>query len=341
MLLQDQIAEAAGGLLNVHYFGAPSNLLEAIKSARRIALTAEAREFSANVLSRPSQTSLLYAVLMNNLQRPIWIEWRPEPSPADSGYIASNGLPMVERIGALIELFKEDGAVRATFAWSFRDKDLPLTICPLTPIFDISASGFSVKKAVSELVMSAVLDGRYRDITVSECKKATDFVLAGYTAEKAKLDVKKYRLRSSDADIAAIIDLQNRTLLLPNAFCAQFLIEITKKCPSMIPKLYADAYRDLEGDPGLALVSAALIKSGALSIQEADIERLNKARIKTRKPPFLQHEVADLDWNHLGGHRAVGLNREEMRAHLVSGHFKRRATGVFWWRPAIRGRVVP
>jgi hypothetical protein len=69
----------------------------------------------------------------------------------------------------------------------------------------------------------------------------------------------------------------------------------------------------------------------------APLERLNRARVKDRKPPLLEHEVGDVD-RRLGEQlRRAGATQAEIAAHLVSGHFKRRATGVFWWRPFIRG----
>ena len=39
--------------------------------------------------------------------------------------------------------------------------------------------------------------------------------------------------------------------------------------------------------------------------------------------------------------RGRGATAEEIRSHLVRGHFKVRKTGIFWWRPHTAGRGGP
>lgn len=66
--------------------------------------------------------------------------------------------------------------------------------------------------------------------------------------------------------------------------------------------------------------------------------KLNKARVRRGQSPLTAHHVLTIS-NRVkqrvrepqpGGHG-------ELRAHLCRGHFKRRATGIFWWSPFLRG----
>lgn len=72
-----------------------------------------------------------------------------------------------------------------------------------------------------------------------------------------------------------------------------------------------------------------------------DLSRLNRARAKRGNPPLLGAQPVTIDvsreqrrYLRSGG---AGFNRDAARAHLVRGHFKLRATGVFWWSPFMRG----
>jgi hypothetical protein len=67
-------------------------------------------------------------------------------------------------------------------------------------------------------------------------------------------------------------------------------------------------------------------------------DALNKAREKRGKKPLrfytyvhLDHTIAEVD--------AKAHNGNSKTIHLVRGHFKRRSTGVFWWRPHLSGTV--
>jgi hypothetical protein len=80
----------------------------------------------------------------------------------------------------------------------------------------------------------------------------------------------------------------------------------------------------------------------ARNVVEAELvdkTKHNKARAKHGNPPLCTHTLLKIRAMHRrslvpGRHTADG---REIRSHFVRGHFKQRATGIFWWGPHMRG----
>jgi hypothetical protein len=58
-----------------------------------------------------------------------------------------------------------------------------------------------------------------------------------------------------------------------------------------------------------------------------------------KKYPFVDYKLLKLKLTNTQRNAAKshGMNEQELRAHMVRGHFKRRKSGVYWWSPFIRG----
>ena len=73
-------------------------------------------------------------------------------------------------------------------------------------------------------------------------------------------------------------------------------------------------------------------------------EALNRSRSKAGKPPLVDYHQLTLRIGASDAPRRrmdpYGHDRAAQRAHTVRGHFKIRKTGVYWWRPFIRGEVA-
>jgi hypothetical protein len=67
--------------------------------------------------------------------------------------------------------------------------------------------------------------------------------------------------------------------------------------------------------------------------------KLNKARRKQGKLELLPYSTVEIKLNQAATRAAVQGRGDEahMRRHLVRGHFKVRATGIFWWHHFMRG----
>lgn len=95
----------------------------------------------------------------------------------------------------------------------------------------------------------------------------------------------------------------------------------------------------------MALVAMLLLMNSRNAVvvdDEPDLERLNRARQRKGNVPLRPLRPVTLDLSRrLRAARRAGDNADAhfLRAHLVRGHFKTRATGVFWWSAHPRGNV--
>jgi hypothetical protein len=116
---------------------------------------------------------------------------------------------------------------------------------------------------------------------------------------------------------------------------------VAAKAPGLVEQLAKNANHDWAGEPWFWLAALALLnaKNGASSELVAAPDALNKSRLKAGKPPLVDYHQLTL---RVGPRdrpegRSGPSGRETHRAHAVRGHFKIRKTGVYWWRPFIRG----
>jgi len=82
----------------------------------------------------------------------------------------------------------------------------------------------------------------------------------------------------------------------------------------------------------------------ARNVAEAETvsyERLNRSRAKAKKPPLSTHTLLKIRSVHRRSLTGKGSGATaETRAHFVRGHFKTRKTGIFFWRPYMRGDLA-
>jgi hypothetical protein len=113
--------------------------------------------------------------------------------------------------------------------------------------------------------------------------------------------------------------------------------------PATFEQLKRNADHDWAGEPWFWLAVLALLnaKNGASSTFTPAAPALNKSRAKAGKPPLVDFHQLTL---RIGPRAAPeprgGASRSPGRAHTVRGHFKIRKSGVYWWRPFIRGEVA-
>lgn len=71
--------------------------------------------------------------------------------------------------------------------------------------------------------------------------------------------------------------------------------------------------------------------------EEHTFEKLNKARTRNHKIPLLSYRNLRLSLSHVQRNRMGKPGIADLMKHLVSGHWKVRRTGIFWWSPHVRG----
>jgi hypothetical protein len=117
-----------------------------------------------------------------------------------------------------------------------------------------------------------------------------------------------------------------------------------EKAPGLLPMLKRNADHDWAGEPWFWFAVMALLnaKNGASSTFTPAPPKLNKARVKAGKPPLADFHQLTLRIGPRDAQEGRGgaSGHDAMRAHTVRGHFKIRKTGIYWWRPFIRGDVT-
>lgn len=131
-------------------------------------------------------------------------------------------------------------------------------------------------------------------------------------------------------------------LLTP--YWRETMLAILEASPDAYDVLRRNAQHDWAGEPWFWLAVLALLnaKNGASSTFTPAPAALNKSRAKAGKPPLADYHQLTLRIGPRDAQaaRGGGSDRNAMRAHTVRGHFKIRRTGVYWWRPFIRGEVA-
>jgi len=82
---------------------------------------------------------------------------------------------------------------------------------------------------------------------------------------------------------------------------------------------------------------ALLNSRNCVSIDKAEVSTGNKLRRLRGKPPLLSHSTVNIHLNKRDARASEAMSPAEVRLHMVRGHFKVRKSGVFFWRPHLRG----
>lgn len=113
------------------------------------------------------------------------------------------------------------------------------------------------------------------------------------------------------------------------------------------PRQIAEAYdlihqlarSDWAGEVAFLLAVIGLMNArNASETERSDHSKLNRARSKAGKPPLFEHHILKI--HERQQHRVNGTHHSThapMRGHFVSGHWKVRRTGIYFWRPFQRG----
>jgi hypothetical protein len=101
---------------------------------------------------------------------------------------------------------------------------------------------------------------------------------------------------------------------------------------------------DVQDEMGHLFATLILMNSkNCVNVAKAELPvKLNKARRKHGKRELLPYSTVHIELTK-SQQRAVAsgvMSREEARRHLVRGHFKVRASGVFWWGDFWRGNAA-
>jgi hypothetical protein len=160
-----------------------------------------------------------------------------------------------------------------------------------------------------------------------------DELRAWIDANPAKVSKSDYqKLRNNDKELEAMAQVEGfyDFIYHPNLQDGHLLGE-------ELTGFYA---ADWKGEMGFVQSILILMNSrNGCSIEDVDLERLNRARVKRGKPELQHHRQVKLhmEINRRDRLARRGLSRDDIQRHLVARHPKVRKTGVFWWSPHMRG----
>lgn len=142
-------------------------------------------------------------------------------------------------------------------------------------------------------------------------------------------------------ELAAGTELEHRiTVAIPpflSGVWSEFeLIEKVTQTPIVDYMIEAARY-DIGGEWRMALAILMLLNSkSCVTSSYVDVSKINKSRAKKKQQLLLDYYNLDIELSKVQSNRMSGMSARERRAHLVSGHFKVRKTGIFWWSSHVR-----
>lgn len=116
---------------------------------------------------------------------------------------------------------------------------------------------------------------------------------------------------------------------------------IAQHDPELAAAVLGQCVGDWAGEPWFWMSVLALLnaRNGASVTKGEDRTKLNRARAKSGKRPLADFHVLTvrLSKAERAAQREGACDHEGKRAHVVRGHFKVRKSGMYWWRPFVRG----
>lgn len=219
----------------------------------------------------------------------------------------------IRRIGCLFSSGANQTGWIAHLAWSFHDGRTNL--CPVAVGFDFSG----------RLTFANLWDQLDRDRQQAGMRAVKD-----PWAENAN-------------EVDATIRFTKRTMPMPSMY---HLSGVGRRDPQALVEvgkvLMRNGMADWESETPFWLGTLALLNSRNVSeaIPGQDFSKLNRARRSRGQLELLSYSTCRIPpklKKRLDGDRASASAVAGVRAHFVRGHFKIRASGVFWWSPFLRG----
>ncbi len=347
MILADDILAARGTMVDVG--GGVTSLAKGIERAQRFVLSDDAA-MAGHQLIRSKPSSLLEAMPMCRLPyQTMWLEWDGAsstragfdryPSTEEKLEDRFSARPVPQRMGCLIEAVG-DSPYRGSMTWAWKHDDpdvIAVNVCGLSVNFDWSPDGDVMAWGRSALAGRDPMMDLFFDkwVRINNDDEAIKNVMRSNSSWRA--------LANNPCEVEAL-----RALLRHEApwFSRHAIGMINLLLTSGNPKAAVTMLKSWEGDiagesPFIAAVIMMMNSRRAVEHEPNDISKLNKARVKRGKPPFLTHAVTRLHLSHrrIQNAEAHGFSREQARLHRVRGHFKIRKSGVYWWTPFMRGDV--
>jgi hypothetical protein len=315
-MLADDLIANVGSPEDRLYCGAFADLARRIRGAQRFDLSPEMMLSAFTVThSTPIGSQLRALSLCKFPFRSTWFEWPGGFAGIESARTDCQA-PVPKRMGALVDT--DESLQRGSITWAWIHPHMGINICPLAITFDWRAE----PEPLADIARNATWHERASE------------------ADWKKLAVDFPRIRNSTRQDVIADNMRFGIILNPGM---QAFMDRASQV-SAFGKLMNAAVKDIEGEAPLLRASIMLLNSRNLAEHRprAISPKLNKSRARTGKPPLLDYTHVAIKLSRALGARAgmAADARQPSRLHLVRGHFKIRASGVYWWSPFARGAAT-
>lgn len=127
------------------------------------------------------------------------------------------------------------------------------------------------------------------------------------------------------------------------AICTPILVPfidrtLYKDDPRLERAAWELAAADWSGEMFFLLATLALMNTkNVVEVTHSDLSKLNKVRAKQRKPPRAEFHTLTISRRLMRYASVRSGNHRDLPFTLVSGHWKVRKSGIYWWRAHARG----
>lgn len=309
-----QIAWAAGKIEQAQKFVFDAPTIEAVRSLLR---------------SKPS--TLIEATAFARLPYPLcWFEW---PAPLD-GPIAEHQIRVLKTGAVLEQLDRRANAFSIATAWTFDKAAVGMAVK------DMELNRI-VEETLGSLGVSALVGGVDFGAAPSSALTKEPWRFAHRDLTQATIEANLGR-RFDEVDpvqVQALRVLHDLIAYRPNmeAGGAESLLAAADISEDYVRAKIRDVSDDIKPIIGMLILLNS--RNGVTTRTHAPDLKLQRARVKRGQPELITYNEVTIKLGQ-GDARAAdrhGVSPEQVRRHLVRGHFKVRKTGVYWWRNHIRG----
>lgn len=324
-MLADDVIAASGGLADHTYAGTVTALANDIRLAARFDLT-QGVMLSAQAVHRSETDTRLRALPFCRLPfARTWFEWPgQDPSGAPPTTVGPERFaPVPRRVGAMVTVDESRQRGVMTWAWFTKEQNQGVNVCPLSFTFDWRENF----EPLDDLVLDVC---RRFGISKAEAERLD------YENTVAKLP------RARGMSPQQMAEDRGRFGLVWSPYAAQFSERYERARGPIDPShpLWQAAIGDITGEPGMLQCVILLLNSRNMTAAQAvpAPERLNRQRERKGKAPLLDYTTIRIKLSRTMTARAGAVGeRSPARMHVVSGHFKVRKSGVYWWSDFTRG----
>lgn len=275
---------------------------------------------AAHQVVRASPTSLVSALPLARLPfGTTWIEWsetrRAELRDADGETVRHDR----RRMGALV--VADEGLQSGMMHFAIELADRTIRPVVVATLFDFSRPG-----------------------SMADFEQNRRWTRDEIRAETA-LHPYARRWADKDAEVEALLGLYTTTHhAMPHWARALMNRHALERGQAYADAITQGALDEIQGAPYFVMAAVALMNSRNL-VETApekapdELARLNAKRRKRGAPPLYSFSTVKISLSKIerARGRRPAAQSQDIRAHLVRGHFKVRKSGIFWWSPHLRG----